>query len=143
MTVLARDPYLEPSLASPEQLNSAGTNDRITKMSTTQIPAPHENYVAYRRELGLDDDPRGSVLTLSGKSVWLESGTALEDVEVAYQAYGTLNADRSNAVLICHALTGDAHAAGWNSVRDSKPGWWDSMIGPGKPFDTKKYFVIG
>jgi homoserine O-acetyltransferase/O-succinyltransferase len=72
----------------------------------------------------------------------LESGSKLGPVTVAYETYGTLNISRSNAILIFHALSGDAHAAGFNSKTDKKPGWWDSMIGPGKPFDTQKYFVI-
>jgi len=71
----------------------------------------------------------------------LESGRTLGPVTVAYETYGRLNAEKSNAVLVCHALSGDAHAAGVHSG-DPKPGWWDSMIGPGKAFDTDKYFVI-
>ena len=71
----------------------------------------------------------------------LESGRSLGSVTVAYETYGRLNAEKSNAVLVCHALSGDAHAAGVHSG-DPKPGWWDSMIGPGKAFDTDKYFVI-
>ena len=71
----------------------------------------------------------------------LRSGASLSHVDVAYETYGTLNAERSNAVYICHALTGDAHAAGLH-VGDSRPGWWDSMIGPGKPIDTDVWFVV-
>lgn len=71
-----------------------------------------------------------------------ESGETLSPVEVAYETYGVLNEDRSNAILICHALSGDAHAAGWHFPEDRKPGWWDMMIGPGKAFDTRKYFVV-
>src|SRR5579863_1181962 len=74
-------------------------------------------------------------------SIALEGGTTLSPVEVAYETYGHLNADRSNAVLIAHAFTGDAHAAGI-SHETGKPGWWDNMIGPGKAFDTDRYFVI-
>jgi len=71
----------------------------------------------------------------------LESGATLSPVDIAYETYGTLNAERSNAILILHAFSGDAHAAGIG--RDSgKPGWWDSTIGPGKAFDTDRYFVI-
>jgi len=72
----------------------------------------------------------------------LDSGLKLGPITLAYETYGKLNAERGNAVLICHALSGDAHAAGYNSPTDRKPGWWDYMIGPGKPFDTEKYFVI-
>ncbi len=71
----------------------------------------------------------------------LQNGAQLGPVTLAYETYGALNADKSNAILICHALSGDAHAAGWHSD-DDKPGWWDEMIGPGKAFDTNLYFVI-
>lgn len=71
----------------------------------------------------------------------LESGDKLGPITLAYETYGQLNAERSNAVLILHALSGDAHAAGFHEG-DKDPGWWDSMIGPGKAFDTDKYFVI-
>ena len=72
----------------------------------------------------------------------LDCGKTLGPITLAYETYGELNATRSNAVLILHALSGDAHAAGVYSKEDRKPGWWDSMIGPGKGFDTTKYFVI-
>jgi len=72
----------------------------------------------------------------------LDCGKKLGPITLAYETYGTLNADKSNAVLIVHALSGDAHAAGYHSEADRKPGWWDSMIGPGKGFDTNKYFFI-
>ena len=71
----------------------------------------------------------------------LDSGAALSPVQVAYETYGELNAAKSNAILIMHAFSGDAHAAGVSS-EDGKPGWWDNMIGPGKAFDTNLYFVI-
>jgi homoserine O-acetyltransferase len=72
----------------------------------------------------------------------LESGGKLGPITLAYETYGKLNEDRSNAILVFHALSGDAHAAGLNSRKDRKPGWWDLMIGPGKSFDTSRYFVI-
>jgi homoserine O-acetyltransferase/O-succinyltransferase len=75
------------------------------------------------------------------ESIALDSGATLSPVEVAYETYGALNAARSNAILITHAFTGDAHAAGI-SHEGGKPGWWDNMIGPGKAFDTDRYFVI-
>jgi len=71
----------------------------------------------------------------------LENGVKLGPITVAYETYGTLNEQRSNAILILHALSGDAHAAGFHKG-DEKPGWWDDMIGPGKAFDTNKYFII-
>ncbi|UCO98495.1 homoserine O-acetyltransferase [Metapseudomonas lalkuanensis] len=72
----------------------------------------------------------------------LACGRSLTDYELVYETYGELNADRSNAVLICHALSGHHHAAGYHSMDDRKPGWWDSCIGPGKPIDTLKFFVV-
>lgn len=71
----------------------------------------------------------------------LSSGATLAPVDVAWETYGELNANRSNAIFICHALTGDAHAAGLRPG-DRKPGWWDTLIGPGKPVDTDRYHVI-
>jgi homoserine O-acetyltransferase len=75
------------------------------------------------------------------ESLSLDNGATLAPVDVAYETYGELNARRSNAILILHAFSGDAHAAGI-SHETGKPGWWDNMIGPGKAFDTNKYFVI-
>jgi homoserine O-acetyltransferase len=80
------------------------------------------------------------VFNLPGELV-LDSGKKLKDVRIAYETYGKLNPEKSNAILICHALTGDAHAAGLHSG-ESKAGWWDTLIGPGKIIDTDKYFVI-
>jgi homoserine O-acetyltransferase/O-succinyltransferase len=71
----------------------------------------------------------------------LESGKTLGPITLAYEVYGRLNKEKSNAILALHALSGDAHAAGFHEG-DKDPGWWDSMIGPGKAFDTDKYFVI-
>lgn len=74
--------------------------------------------------------------------VELECGLELGPVTVAYETYGKLNEQGTNAILLEHALSGDAHAAGYHSSEDKKPGWWDEMVGPGKAFDTNKYFVI-
>ena len=71
----------------------------------------------------------------------LESGVEFGPIEVAYETYGELDSDRSNAVFVCHALSGDAHAAGFHEG-DDRPGWWDNLIGPGRPLDTDRYFVI-
>lgn len=76
------------------------------------------------------------------ESIRLESGKTLSNVQIAYETYGKLNENGDNAILICHALTADAHAAGYHSENDKKPGWWDTMIGPNKAFDTNKYYVI-
>jgi homoserine O-acetyltransferase/O-succinyltransferase len=72
----------------------------------------------------------------------LESGRVFGPITVVYETYGTLNSDKSNAVLILHSLSGDSHAAGKLSESDKHSGWWDSMIGDNKPFDTNKYFII-
>ncbi|ADH86091.1 homoserine O-acetyltransferase MetX [Desulfurivibrio alkaliphilus] len=72
----------------------------------------------------------------------LESGTRLGPVTVAYETYGELSPGKDNAVLVLHALSGDCHAAGYYSKNDTKPGWWETMIGPGKGIDTDRYFVI-
>ncbi len=74
--------------------------------------------------------------------IMLESGEELSDITVAYETYGKLNEQKNNAILVFHALTGDAHAAGFHSETDKKPGWWDMMIGSKKAFDTDKYFVV-
>lgn len=71
-----------------------------------------------------------------------EAGGELPGFSLRYETYGRLNEARDNAILICHALSGDHHAAGIHSLSDKKPGWWNSMIGPGKPFDTNRFFVI-
>ena len=73
----------------------------------------------------------------------LQSGASLRDYTLAYETYGTLNADRSNAVLICHALNASHHVAGVYAGQPKSEGWWDNMIGPGKPVDTNHFFVIG
>lgn len=72
----------------------------------------------------------------------LDSARELPEYELAYETYGALNEDRSNAILVCHALSGDHHAAGYHSPVDRKPGWWESCIGPGKPIDTNRFFVV-
>ncbi|MDO5082004.1 homoserine O-acetyltransferase [Arachnia propionica] len=88
------------------------------------------NTVAETIRLHTPDDP-----------LVLASGARLAEVDVSYETYGTLNTTRSNAVFVCHALTGDAHAAGPREG-DRRPGWWDNLIGPGKPVDTDRWFVV-
>ena len=77
----------------------------------------------------------------AGKGLRLDSGARLEPLEVAYKTYGVLNETRTNAVLVCHALTGDQHAGSINPVT-GRPGWWESVIGAGLPLDPERYFVI-
>lgn len=81
-------------------------------------------------------------LFAANRGLTLESGQALPRFELAYETYGTLSPKADNVVLVLHALTGDAHAAGINDPADPKPGWWDIAIGPGKAVDTDKYFVV-
>jgi homoserine O-acetyltransferase/O-succinyltransferase len=89
------------------------------------------------------DSPRDSLVARFGpdKPLKLDAGVELSPFQIAYKTYGTLNADRSNAVMICHALTGDQHVASVHPVT-GKPGWWESLVGPGRPIDTERYFVI-
>ena len=93
-----------------------------------------------RRSLGLVETQRVVLFTEDDPLV-LDSGETLFPVEVAYETYGERAADDRNVVVICHALTGDAHAAGHHGDPD-RPGWWDTLIGPGKPVDTDRLFVI-
>jgi homoserine O-acetyltransferase len=99
-------------------------------------------------EVSTSDDPGESVglVTPSWASfpegLELACGRTLPEFELIYETYGKLNGDASNAILICHALSGHHHAAGYNTEDDKKPGWWDSCIGPGKPIDTDFFFVV-
>lgn len=77
------------------------------------------------------------------ESLTLKSGETLPQFDLVYETYGTLNASKTNAVLICHALSGTHHVAGKYSEADKYPGWWDNLVGPNKPLDTNKFFVIG
>ena len=72
----------------------------------------------------------------------LEGGGQLRDITIAFETWGELDADASNAILVCHALTGDAHAAGPAGPGHPTPGWWEGLIGPGRCFDTERYFVV-
>lgn len=72
----------------------------------------------------------------------LDCGRSLDSYDLVYETYGELNESHSNAILICHALSGDHHAAGYHSMDDRKPGWWEAAIGPGKPIDTDHFFVV-
>lgn len=92
------------------------------------------------------ENPESSVGIVETKiqrfdSLTLESGETITPLEIAYETYGSLSPKKDNAILVCHALSGDAHAAGYHTG-DKRPGWWDFYIGPGKSFDTNKYFII-
>src|SRR5512138_2908925 len=103
------------------------------------LESPESRARAIRREA---DEPRSQVVQFgSDKPLRLDAGVDLAPFQIAYNTYGTLNADRSNAILVCHALTGDQHVANEHPVT-GKNGWWETMVGPGKPIDTERYFVI-
>ena len=70
------------------------------------------------------------------------SGESIQGFSIRYETYGQLSATKDNAILICHALSGDHHCAGVHDLRDRKPGWWHNIIGPGKPIDTSRFFVV-
>lgn len=85
---------------------------------------------------------RQFVSVCSGRCFALEGGGVLDDITIAYESWGTLDASASNAILVCHALTGDAHAAGPSGPGQPTAGWWDDLIGPGKALDTDRYFIV-
>ncbi len=89
-----------------------------------------------------DDPGHRRFLSAEGRALPLEGGGLLRDVTVAYETWGELDAAATNAVLVCHALTGDSHAAGPVGHGHPAPGWWDDLIGPGRPLDTDRYFVV-
>ena len=109
----------------------------ITQLQETQSPNTHA---------AIDAPDSVGIATPSSyhfdEPLLLRSGKTLPCYDLMVETYGELNAKRSNAILICHALSGDHHAAGYHSATDSKPGWWDSAIGPGKAIDTNKFFVV-
>jgi homoserine O-acetyltransferase len=95
-----------------------------------------------------DIDPRSVGAAVAQRAGFLEplilkAGKTLASYELVYETYGALNADRSNAILVCHALSGSHHVAGFYADDPAKVGWWDNLIGPGKPIDTERFFVIG
>lgn len=95
----------------------------------------------------MSDEPTPSVGQVAPATAYFDTplelacGRRLDSYELKYETYGTLNQARTNAILVCHALTGNHHAAGWHPG-DRKPGWWEAYIGPGKPIDTNRFFVI-
>ncbi len=87
-------------------------------------------------------EKRSATLFVPPNPLRLAGGGELGPVTVSYETYGELSPQRDNAIFVCHALTGDAHVAGWHTPQDRKPGWWDEFVGPGKGLDTNRYFVI-
>ncbi|WP_424360871.1 homoserine O-acetyltransferase MetX [Methylocystis parvus] len=109
--------------------------------NSEQAPAP-EAGTPRPKTLSANGKPHGKTVVFpAGQALGTDGGGRIAPLAIGYETYGELNADRSNAILLCHALTGDQYAAGVNPVT-GKPGWWDAMVGPGKPFDTDKYFLI-
>lgn len=96
----------------------------------------------HKNEFGLVETQYFTFAQIPSHEMTLESGECLGPITIAYETYGALNKDKTNAVLVLHALSGDAHAAGRHHPEDKSSGWWDDMIGPEKALDTNKYFVI-
>jgi homoserine O-acetyltransferase len=124
-----------------------------SKKSAVRRPPPAMSSVLVSSAIAVDDDQSvdGGVGPTETQTVELfqpprplktAGGIEFGPIQVAYETYGTLSPARDNAIFICHALTGDAHAAGRRSPDDRKPGWWDGFIGPGRGLDTDRYFVI-
>ena len=111
--------------------------DDIDKLPTAPGAAPSPRHLA-PGDVGLVV-PRDFV---HNQPFSFRSGQTLPGFTLRYETYGTLNATRDNAILICHALSGDHHAAGWHTPTDKKPGWWNNLIGPGKAVDTRRFFVV-
>jgi homoserine O-acetyltransferase len=130
------------STLSPQRQNGAGQPfaPAPTFSQTTENEGERPAEVAGRGSVGVVKTQ--TVTFPAGEPMVLESGASLTPVTVAYETYGRLNAQKSNAILVCHALSGGAHAAGYHSESDTQPGWWDDCIGPGKAFDTDRFFVI-
>jgi homoserine O-acetyltransferase len=109
---------------------------------TDDVQAPPEG-ASTQRHLAADDvgivRPRDFV---HQGPFTFKSGQTIHGFTLRYETYGALNATRDNAILVCHALSGDHHCAGWHSESDSKPGWWNNLIGPGKALDTGRFFVV-
>ncbi|GGK30046.1 homoserine O-acetyltransferase MetX [Salinarimonas ramus] len=105
-------------------------------------PAPIADSTLAREARNQADEPQSHVARFGrDEPLMMDCGTALAPWQLAYQTYGTLNADRTNAILVCHALTGDQHVANDHPVT-GKPGWWTSFVGPGRPLDTDRFFVV-
>lgn len=110
---------------------------------TPKTKSPKSRRVIQPEERSHEVDHPSSPVAEFGadKPLRLDCGVDLAPFQIAYQTYGTLNADRSNAILVCHALTGDQHVANRHPVT-GKPGWWETMVGPGRPLDTDRYFIV-
>ena len=103
---------------------------------------PDEESAAWSTGAWREGSPQGSRHSVDIGSLALEAGGALPQVRIAYETWGTLNAQRDNAILVEHALTGDSHVSGPAGVGHPTPGWWHGLIGPGRPLDTDQWFVV-
>ena len=109
----------------------------MTKVQSIHSPAIHHEDRAHEA-----DHPSSPVARFGpDQPLQLDCGIELAPFQIAYQTYGRLNAAKSNAILVFHALTGDQHVANIHHVT-GKPGWWETMVGPGRPLDTERYFII-
>ena len=111
-------------------------------MESSDLMAPVDKLRADREAQAPDAYDHQPKIVLDGEGpLLLDSGVSLAPLTITYQAYGELNAHKSNAILICHALTGDQYVSGVHPVT-GRPGWWDNVVGPGRPLDTDHYFVL-
>lgn len=120
--------------SAPDFARHSVSSDTAMANDETEFE-PEENSVGFV-------ETQHATLFESPHELRLESGIRFGPIEVAYETYGTLSPERDNAIFVCHALTGDAHVAGWHAGKDRKPGWWNDFVGPGKGLDTDRYFVI-
>src|SRR5699024_7270144 len=131
---------LDTSTGTGASQPRAGTSIRAARSASAPArpaEAPPTATGAWRPEHGAGDRRFARIGDLE-----LDSGAVLEDVTMAYETWGTLAADGGNAVLVLHALTGDSHVRGPAGPSHASPGWWEEMVGPGRPIDTDHYFVI-
>src|SRR6201992_3070726 len=115
----------------------------MTKIRSVASPSVQTPPVVHTEERAHEADHPTSLVVQFGadQPLKLDCGVDLSPFQIAYQTYGKLNEDRSNAILVSHALTGDQHVANIHPVT-GKPGWWETLVGPGRPLDTDRYFII-
>ena len=132
-------------VADPVGAGDPGPVARLTPVYPLRPePAPGEAELPASGAWRTGDPPawRRFTTVCEGRSFALEGGGRLDELTLAYESWGTLDADGANAILVCHALTGDAHAAGPSGAGQPSEGWWDPLIGPGRPIDTDRFFVV-
>src|SRR6201999_3620463 len=122
---------------------AASRGSVVTMVKVQSVPSAAPGSAGHADERSQEADHPSSNVARFGadEPLRLDCGIDLAPFQIAYQTYGELNAARSNAILVCHALTGDQHVANVHPVT-GKAGWWESMVGPGRPIDTERYFVI-